>query len=340
MNRIDGIITKIYDNEVIDFGEKLSDEQQERILQKMLDKVEAVPKKSIGKKKRMIFALVAVLTFATMTVMATEHVNWDFLLSKIIGTNVENSQYLDGMWTMINQTKEDAGVEIEMVSAIGDKSNLYLRFDITFPEGIDMSKHYHFYDVRGSKDIWWGDDALGGIYSWEVIDDIDLMDNTVSWALKIQGSNGGDLSNKKIKIWLNNIIESTLVDNAISEEKVAFEGDWNFVWTFNYVNNSLVYESLEEVAGETNTYKLNTFTISPLSIVVEAVSDGKHYMGEPWLIDAIILQDGTVISEFNENRSQGYVVSGKVTCSVPFDDVINPADVKSVIICGKEIVIK
>lgn len=338
MNRIDGIITKIYDNEMIDFGEKLTDEQQKRILQKTLDKVKAIPEKSNGKKKRLIFALVAVLTFATMTVMATERVNWDILLSKIIGTNVENSQYLDGMWTMINQTKEDADVEIKLVSAIGDKSNLYLRFDITFPQGTDMSKHYHFYDVRGSKDIWWGDDALGGIYSWEVIDDSHLEDNTVSWALKIQASES-DLSNKKIKILLKDIIEFTIVDDALSEEKVAFEGDWYFVWAFNYVNNSLVYKNLEEVKGEINTYKLNVFTISPLSILVEAVSDGKHYMGEPMLIDAIILKDGTIISEFNENSSQSWTIYDKVICSVPFDNVINPTDIKSVVICGKEIVI-
>lgn len=342
MNNIDmtNIITEIKDDEALDLGNNLSTGEKARILENTLGKMGIKPVRKSLRKRAALLVIAAVFVLGVTTAYATGVFGWDNRLSKIFGINQSNKDLVDGSWLMINQFDEENGVKIEIVSAIGDKYNVYITGEITLPEGADMTKTYSF----GSFSFPIRNFGSGGM-SVQFLEDEDTNDNIIPFIVNISRERG--VKGKKCSVEIKDIVAL----NESSKE-VVYPGTWNISWMLDYDNTSIEYHLNAVLNISNKEVTINKVSVSPLSVTVKAgsgiinelidryfsSSKGGELYAESLRIDAVVLSDGTRIDDFNggNTSSNGF----NATSSVTFARIINPEEVKSVIVNGTEIPLK
>lgn len=340
MNNIDDLVTRINDNEALDIEGRLSPGDKASILQKTLSKMEIGPKKKGLRKRAALLVAAALLVLGAFTAYASGAFGWDKRLSELLGINQSNKGLVDGSGIMINQWDIQNGVKIEMVSAIGDKYNVHIIGEITLPEGADMSKTYFF----GSLSFPIKDFGSGGM-SVQLMEDEDTTDNVIPFMVDVSRDKG--VHGKKCSVEIKDIV---VVDD--SSEEVAYPGTWNISWKLDYKDNSITFSPDANVTIEGKEVTINKVSISPLSVTIkvnggeinklmdELFSKGNNGNVSPSSLDiqSVILSDGTQINDFSGGNTSTNTFSSYA--SVTFSKIIDPNEVKSIVVNGTTIDLK
>lgn len=333
MNSIDDLVTRIDEKEALDLEDSLSSEDKAAILQNTLSKMNVTPVKRGLKKRMVLLVAAAILVLGVVTAYASGAFGWDSRLSELLGINQSNKGLVDGSGLMINQSDTQNGVKIEMVSAIGDKYNVYIIGEITLPEGTDMSKTYFF----GSFGFPIKDFGSGGM-GVQLLEDENTNDNIIPFIVNISREKG--VRGKKCSAEIKDIVSYN-----DSSEEVVCSGTWNISWKLDYKDSTIAYSTKADVTIGGEIVTINKVSVSPLSITIKAdggvvnrvvdelFSKGNNSVPTPHLdIQAVILSDGTRIEDFSGGNSSTNPFSS--SAGVTFAKIIDPKEVKSVVVNG------
>jgi len=340
MNNIDDLITRIDEKEALDLEDSLSSENKAAILQNTLSKMNVKPVRRGLRKRFVLLVAAAILVLGVVTVYAAGAFGWDSRLSELLGINQSNKDLVDGSGLMINQYDIQNGVKIEMVSAIGDKYNVHVIGEITLPEGADMSKTYFF----GSLSFPIKELGSGGM-SIQLLDDDDPTDNVIPFIVDISREKG--VRGKKCSVEIKDIVA---VND--SSEEVVYPGTWNICWKLDYKDVSITYSPKAEVTIGGKNIMVNKVSVSPLSVTI--MSDGgviNRIVDDFFLkanngkgasvsldIQEVVLSDGTRIKDFSGGNSSTNPFSS--SAGVTFSKIIDPKEVKSIVVNGTAIDLK
>jgi hypothetical protein len=339
MNNMDitNLPTKINDDEAIDLEDSLSSEDKAVILQNTLIKMNVRPVKRGLRKRVVLLVAAAVLILGAVTAYAAGAFGWDNRLSELLGINQSNKDLVDGSGLMINQGDTQNGVKIEMVSAIGDKYNVHIIGEITLPEGADMSKSYFLDSVSFPIN----DFGSGGM-SVHLLEDEDPTDNIIPFIVSITRDKG--VRGKKCSVEIKDIVAFN-----DSSSEVVYPGTWNISWKLDYKDASLTYHPKADVTIAGKKVTINKVSLSPLSVTIKAdggvintivdelfskANDGESPSAS-LDIQAVILSDGTRIENFSGGNASTNPFSS--SSSVTFAKIIDPEEVKSIIVNDTEI---
>lgn len=340
MNRIDDLLTRIDEKEALDLEDSLSSEDKAAILQNTLGKMNIRPMKRSFKKRIVLLAAAAILVLGVVTAYAAGAFAWDSRLSELLGINQSNKGLVDGSGLMINQADIQNGVKIEMVSAIGDKYNVHIIGEITLPEGADMSKTYFF----GSFSFPIKEFGSGGM-GVHLLEDESPEDNVIPFIVDISRDNG--VRGKKCSVEIKDIV---IVND--SSEEVAYPGTWNISWKLDYKDASITYSPEAEVSIGGKKVVINKVAVSPLSVTIKSdggvinrivdeffsKADNNSISPASLEIQAVVLSDGTRIEDFSGGNASTNSFSS--SAGVTFSKIIDPKEVKSIVVNGTTIELK
>lgn len=204
---------------------------------------------------------------------------------------------LDQSGTQINQSQTCNGTTVTIESAVSDKNNAYILFDVTAPKGTKLNRsEYNFKgipidfhrtnDERGLNSPTWNISQQKGASQ---------NDNHKSFILRISSASL-NLSGRKISLTLKDL---SSVENA--DYKTVIAGSWNFdiiLSTQNQckiitVNKAVHYQNSQEDAKSTSTpqFTVRSINLSSLSAVM-VISSKRDYF--PTNL-SLTLKDGTQV---------------------------------------------
>lgn len=358
MNNLDELITDIYANETVDIDGTLDTAAQWRIEEQILQHINTdstiLYKKKSKHKKRLLFALAAVLLVAlSLTGFAAVQNEWDIALVNFMGISNADTLQLEGGDVQINKIAQyektspyldsietlglvKSPIQITATTSIGDKNSAYIRIetDYTLPETFNPETDYVLpFNIRtnispmpngyGSEFTYFEEDGkLGFLLSISNCEEL----------------NKSDISIEIYDLYLHHDLND---ENSEREEELLCAGTWKVDWKYNYRSNTKNYYMLKSIESNFATYYLTRIEVSPISIRMEAFrmpKDREKPLPGSWL-EEIRFEDGTILSIKDE--SGGGLRNGMFAESYisvrEFGNAIDPKTIGSLIICGKEI---
>ncbi len=358
MNRVDDLIHDIQVHEVVELEEELSSESRKRIEDLVLQRVQAKEgpqRKRKPLKKLYIWGLAAVLTLALgLTVMAAGEREWDIALINFMGLSDANTLQLDSGMVEINQAqtvlctdyqKVESGeakeVTMMAVSSVGDKNEVYVRIetDYEMPDGFNEKTDYILPD-----DFKIGIHPNTG-YGAQFTSFVE--DNKLGFLFEI--SNCKDVNKAEIALFMKDLYWYHDL-NAKDEEEVkpkelVCQGEWQLKWKYHYKSNTKIKRFLNKpFEADGCTYKLTKVEISPISIRLEAYRSNRERdkaHSDMWLQE-IRFTDGRILKVEDTGGSGMYngMYAHSYIGARELGETIDPKEVESLVIGGKEIKIK
>lgn len=365
MIRIDELITKLDDIDNMYQGGELEASKQQKIYNKVLEKMaetdarnnlenkEALIKdkkvlikdnkeqerdnkelrkdlkkqKRFSKKKWSSLILAASLLICTVAYAATGN-EWDIRLAQYL--NLEDTVQLENGQCIIGESDVSNGVKVEAVSSVGDKHNVYILLEASFPEDIKWQEKCTFKDVKIE-----GINNGGYATTFFEMEDDNLEDNKKTFMLEISSEK---INRQELTVHLQDIVLLETEDYTMGE--TAAKGNWNLHWKFNYassVKNKWLYKMIRT---NKESIFLTQADLSPISIRLVAYknrfnSANKDKMYE---IEKVVLKDGTEVSEFR-GAMAGNKNNFKLDMTVNFINPIEVSQIYSIWIDGQEIVL-
>ena len=346
MGNLDDLIKDIREDEVVEIKGSLDSAAEWRIEEKILKAIGEEPKlveyKKAKPKKWILVAAAAVFILA-MGLTSAAKSEWDIALIDFMGLSNANTLQLEGGEVQIDQRASCAGIEMTVVSSIGDKNSGYIRIetDYEFPEDYNMDTDYilpwgHSLTISDGQDHNTKDYASTWMYYPE--------DGKLCFLVAI--SNCENLNKSRIQLKVKDLYIHHDLNNPESdvEEELLVEGEWAFDWTYHYKSNAIVYRMLKDFECNDVTYYLTKVEISPISVRIEAFCkpQDRNQTRPGDLIQKITYQDGTSVEIPGDSSGgvrDGMYVDSFVDVGMT-GEVLRTDGVKSITISGTEIELK
>ena len=354
MNSVDDLIREIQDHEVVEIDGRLDNDSLRKIEERILRTVNE-EKKDIRKKRSrkswLVLGLAAIFAFALgLSVYAAKENEWDIALINFMGISDANTLQLENGVVEIDQgqrslcvdygyvpTGEEKEVEIQAVSSIGDKNEVYIRIetDYVLPDDFNAETDYVLPEDYGLS-VSPNKSGFGSVFTYFA------EDNKLGFLLAI--SNCQDINKAEISLSLENLyLYHDLQSDTAAEKELLCEGTWNLNWSYHYKSSTKSYHMLQPFQSEGVTYYLTKVEVSPISIRLEAFRmPWDRDKGNPDIgPEEIHFSDGTILSIYglSEVGVQNRMFVESYVGAEVFGEAIDPEKVESVIIEGKEIVL-
>lgn len=368
MHRIDEMITEIRDSEAITIPGELMDEQQERIYNKVLERINVTEgmKRNTEKthrfptRKRYIVLLAATLILALgLTAFAAKQNEWDITLINFMGLNDTDVLQLEGGEVLINEKAtstwldyaktpkgEEKEISITGITSIGDCNSAYLRVntDYKLPESFDETTDY-ILPENSKIDITyrniWGYDEFRTYGSTFMAF---YEEGKLGFLISIENCEDLNKCNVKLKIenlyWYHDLGKYDENDESEPEELLC-EGVWETGWTYSYKSNIKTYRMFKSIDSADGEYFLTKVEVSPISIRIEAIRNPKDRERE-WkgnILEGIYYNNGESIQmerSSSGGMSNGIFMDEFVKVS-EMGEVIDPEKIDYLIICGERV---
>lgn len=253
-------------------------------------------------KKLFTLILAATMLLAALTACAAEVFRWDGRLSELLNLSKSQEESIEGMWSKMDSSKEENGVTITLDSAITDDNTMFLLYDVKLPEEMDMDREYNFEIEQMDGQGWlsYGGNTTGST-NCSVIKK-DKKQNRLT-CLMTYSSQSGKLSTQKMRIWFKNLCSYKIVNDEITDERLEKKINLTFYIRPQYTANIRNYTMKQTVKGRLNRVKLQTITITPISISIQGkcedtfqFRDREKNIHEAPFIQAIHLKDGSILA--------------------------------------------
>jgi len=358
MNSIDELIHDIRVHELVEIDGDLSVDSRKRIEDLVIHTVQTEGGKTVKSKpvKRLIiWGLAAVLTLALgLTVMAAGEREWDIALVNFMGLSDANTLQLASGMVEINQAQtvlctdyqkvesgESKEVTMTAVSSIGDKNEVYVRIetDYDIPDGFNEETDYILPDdfrLEISPNKGYGAQFTSFV-----------EDNKLGFLFEI--SNCKDVNKAEIALFMKDLYWyhdlNAKDEDEVKPKELVCQGEWQLKWKYHYKSNTKIKRFLNKsFEADGCTYKLTKVEISPISIRLEAYRsnrDRDRAHSDMWLQE-IRFTDGRILKVEDAGGSGMHngIFAHSYIGAKELGETIDPKEVESLVIGGKEIKIK
>jgi hypothetical protein len=275
-----------------------------------------------------------------------------FYLKQYFGGEVEMLDEMTAVPQNVRYESTNDEVKFEVVGITGDAYYVYVWIDMTLPEGMvdaDSESLLNF-DRCSFKDtdfLWFG---MWGYSSKYQMLETKKADNVYSFFVCLNTHDRRTLIGRRVHLKIKNV---TLEHDFDPGYKILSTGEWSMSFSLNYRDMGRIFEpdisgmminiSPEEKYNDLPDKIKNTLTLeyiardckvwlSPISatIIINYESlDGKAAITPRYI--SIVLDDGTVISDFSGAGSKSKAGKGVISASISFKEPIDPDMVKAVI---------
>lgn len=363
MNNLNDFINEIHADEIVPIDGTLDTDLQWRIEEHVLNAIKQEPatffnKKKAARKKRVVYALAATLLLALgITAMAAIQNDWDVQLINFMGISDADTLQLESGEVEINQTcksmcidygEQEDGVEksVQMTvsSSIGDKNSAYVRIntDYELPEDYNPETDYilpdtnHLYISR-NKDG-------SGLIDFASTFTAFVEDGKLGFLFSIENAEKLNKSYVSFEIKDLYLYHDLGMPDSDSEEELLCAGTWNFKWKYSYKSNAKTYYMLKTFENDGITYYLTKIEVSPISVRAEAfrMPQDRQKPHEGKFLEEIHFTDGTVlkVDGFGGGGLGNGMFADFFVTVYKLGTTLNPEEVESIVICGKEIKLK
>lgn len=359
MNNLNDLINEIHNDEILEIEGNLNTAQQwrieERILQAINEDDSIIYKKKSKSKKWIVLALAATLLLALgLTTMAAIQNDWDVQLINFMGISNADTLQLESGEVEINQTcksmcidygENEIGVEkaiqMTVVSSIGDKNSAYIRIETNY----EVPKNYNpetDYVLPGTTCLSVSKNKDGAYFVDHGSTYLAFVENNkLGFLLSIENAEALNKSYVSFEMKDLYLYHDLGMEKSDSKEELLCTGSWKFEWKYNYKSNTETYYMLKTFQADSVTYYLTKIEVSPISIRAEAFrmpqDRQKSFSLEPF--EEIRFTDGTSLKL--GGPSGGGLKNGMFADfyidTAHIGNTIDVKNLKSIIICGKEI---
>lgn len=321
-----------------------SAEQTERMYRNIL----RMKHVSAGQRRRAparaaIVAVMICLCTATAVFAIAYHLDSGFL--RFLNPNPEQAEYLANGAYVVNRTVSNKNGTLEVKQVLGDEHLVYILMDFTAPKGTVLNAvRYRFEPVRTDFEIKDHNSAHG--WGFELIDDGNPMDNKISLIMSINSEYS--VQGKKLSLALENLEAAGPFPDVF---ETVVSGTWRLSFPLNFQNVSASYEINRPVNLYGGMLTLERVTISPVSVNLYITGEGIGRMVETSreqteLFDVIpvtlVFADGSTFTTTDENSDLFALAKERtrITSTKSFHQVMDSAQVKSVIIFDQEFALR
>ncbi len=280
----------------------LSREEEQRILQQTLSRVQQpAPRRGIPRRRMLVFGLAAVMLLAMSSLAVAEFA----LKQDFFGFfNAGAGQIPQQSGQEVNKQVSNEAGTLTVEQVLGDSKTVYVLLDFVGPEGLALDQDMYQWD----KAEVWLSKANGLGYSFESLPDDNPTDNHIRMMLCL--NSGTSLQGQQMDLTLGDLKFYNPDDLDYTQ---VVGGEWKLSFKLDYtVSSSLIKQDLDIMLGEAKVH-VNSLEVSPFTVILDVdVSNAEGYVApegyvEPQGGGVEILEDGT---------------------EVPFDYADSPAEVK------------
>ena len=272
---------------------------------------------SVYQRRPSVAALIAAIVaiILTISVAATALIQWNDSLRDYLGISATDAEHLSEAVTMIGQSQTKDGIAVTVEQAFGDMHTAYIVAIVTFPEEIPLNCKTTIIPTLKNID---------GSYNFDCVS-INEEARTQTYIINIKSSN------KK------------LIDKNIGLEFIGFRDDFNYTkyssesWEFSFKLNYKDLSRSIPLDATVEDFRIKSAWISPASIIIYI----ENLPEELRKIEdfEIIMNDGSS-PEILKYQIIGDIPSGDTTPIYGmFPQIIDPEEVKSIVVNGVEILI-
>ncbi|HZK35180.1 MAG TPA: DUF4179 domain-containing protein [Bacillota bacterium] len=288
--------------------------------------------KSLSKRKVYLVLVAAIMALALLTAGAAEVYEWDGRLSQVLGLSYDQESYVDGMWHSINETVSKNGITLTLDSVLADPNSMFVLYDLTLPESMDMDRYYEFEMHQVDGQDWY---SLGGSLSGSIssgVVEVDRQNHTITYMMELSASSG-DIREQKMRFSFKDLYSYRIVDDEIIDERSEDKEDFVFYSNLNYTPNVINYTPGKEVSGRHNIVKIENITITPISLTIGGrAEEGYTFWNdetnerEGSFVTGVVLKGGSRVETSGSSTSVN--IFGTVSYKTMYGDIVNPEDIE------------
>ena len=352
MNNIDMLIKEIQSHEVVGIEDGLSKAERERIEKRVLADIAeegSTTRKKKKPKRWFVVALAAVLVLGLgVSAYAAKEKEWDIALINFMGLSGADTLQLENGMVEIKQgqkslcvdygsveTGEEKEIEMQAVTSIGDKNEVYVRIetDYVLPGDFNPKTDYIMpedYNLSVSSNK----SGYGSTFTYFA------EDNRLGFLMAI--SNCQDVNTAEISVILKDLyLYHDLQGDSPKEKELLCEGSSELNWTYHYESHTKTKHMFRAMEVDGITYYLTKVEVSPLSVRVEAFR-------MPWnreeeyvdlKVEEIHFKDGTVmeVADFSGSGVKNGMWFETYVGAEKLGQVLDPKQVSALVVEGTEI---
>ena len=292
---------------------------------------------NVMKRKSIKFiAVVAVITILTAATALAATLNWhEQLIGFLNPTETQMYELSDALDTPAAIVSYN-GVTIEVLQTLTDGQGIYVLYELTVPEWIELNDYITF--------EWWWMDIETRNPSARLMDETILKQSgNRRTAIMHSSAAGGIVENSTVRLEFRDLAEHTGRYDAFAFRlNTLVEGEWILEWELDFVNTASALEVNRPVnVNGLNNHTITTIYISPMSatIIIEGCDVGivfepiirfkngdelKVYSSHPNVLYAF--------SQMGKGTRENPINFGTYTISKRFGEIVDVSEIESIII--------